>query len=202
MIRPCCTTIFVSEYPLRYASFPLMYSSVKSSAPSRISITRPHSAACWNCARPDVWSIISSVGDEEGALQTTRPVSFVSSRAGVGVPVDQHERDRQSSVFRRLKIYQHDPTATHTRLTIGCERITYRGAFSGNSVPPHHQRPSHQSSQARLTISYLLQITLQLLLNNDLQSFSIDLYHERCIALETLESEFPDGSEGCLRKVH
>jgi hypothetical protein len=142
------------------------------------------------------------VGDEEGALRTTRPVSFVCSCAGMGVPVDQHERDRESSVFCRLEIYQHDPTATHTRLTIGCERITYRGAFSGNSVPPHHQRPSHQSTQARLTISYLLQASLQLLLNNDHQLFPINFYHQRCIALETLESEFPDGSEGRLRKVY
>jgi hypothetical protein len=30
--------------------------------------TLEHSATCANCGKPDVWSIISSVGDDEGAL--------------------------------------------------------------------------------------------------------------------------------------
>jgi hypothetical protein len=31
--------------------------------------TLEHSATCANCGRPDVWSIISSVGEDEGALR-------------------------------------------------------------------------------------------------------------------------------------
>lgn len=71
----CCTairTIFITYNLLPfvpYANRSLIYASVKSSAPSRISMTLAHSAACWNTARPEVWSIINSVGEDEGALR-------------------------------------------------------------------------------------------------------------------------------------
>lgn len=76
--------------------------------------------------------------------------------------------------------------------TSGCERITYLGAFSGNSKRGDQVQHHHNTTTNRRTFRNLLQRPFQLLIHDNRQALLINLHDQRGIALESLEPELAD----------